>query len=99
MGMAATAAGAMPVPRSTPTASTGAVVYDDGAVRMFTLAAVLWGVVGMTVGVLIASQLTGTAQTIVWFAALVGDYFAAGERGRIYGFILAGEMLGAVTAH
>ena len=32
--------------------------YEDGAVRMFTLAAVLWGVVGMTVGVLIAAQLT-----------------------------------------
>ena len=28
-------------------------------------------------------------------ASLIGDYFAAGERGRIYGFILAGEMLGA----
>ena len=28
-------------------------------------------------------------------ASLVGDYFAAGERGRIYGFILAGELLGA----
>src|SRR5450755_895083 len=58
MGMAATAAGAMPMPRSTPTASTGTVVYDDGAVRMFTLAAVLWGVVGMLVGVVIAAQLT-----------------------------------------
>ncbi|MDE2095390.1 MAG: cbb3-type cytochrome c oxidase subunit I, partial [Burkholderiales bacterium] len=33
-------------------------VYDDGVVRLFTLAAVLWGVVGMTVGVLIAAQLT-----------------------------------------
>src|ERR1035438_1317096 len=32
--------------------------YDAGAVRMFTLAAVLWGIVGMSVGVLIASQLT-----------------------------------------
>src|SRR3954469_22263180 len=31
--------------------------YDDAAVRLFTLAAVLWGVVGMAVGVLIAAQL------------------------------------------
>src|SRR6187401_1724155 len=31
--------------------------YEDGAVRLFTLAAVLWGVVGMAVGVLIAAQL------------------------------------------
>jgi len=32
--------------------------YDDRAVRMFTLAAVVWGVVGMLVGVVIAAQLT-----------------------------------------
>ncbi len=31
--------------------------YDDGPVRQFALAAVLWGVVGMAVGVLIATQL------------------------------------------
>ena len=58
MEMAVPLTGAMPVPRATPAASTGAVVYDDGAVRMFTLAAVLWGVVGMLVGVVIAAQLT-----------------------------------------
>lgn len=28
-------------------------------------------------------------------ASLVGDWFAAAERGRIYGFILAGELVGA----
>jgi len=32
-------------------------VYADGPVRMFALAAVLWGVVGMLVGVFIAAQL------------------------------------------
>ena len=37
--------------------TTQAVVYDDGVVRDFALAAVLWGVVGMLVGVLIAAQL------------------------------------------
>ncbi len=57
MGMAAAATGAMPMPRSTPIAPAKAVVYDDGAVRMFTLAAVLWGIVGMLVGVVIAAQL------------------------------------------
>ena len=31
--------------------------YDDAVVRNFTLAAVLWGIVGMTVGVFIAAQL------------------------------------------
>ena len=28
-------------------------------------------------------------------ASLVGDYFPASERGRIYGYILAGELVGA----
>src|SRR5512145_72304 len=31
--------------------------YTDAVVRNFTLAAVLWGIVGMTVGVFIAAQL------------------------------------------
>ncbi|MGQ3055179.1 MAG: cytochrome-c oxidase, cbb3-type subunit I [Roseateles sp.] len=33
------------------------MTYDDGPVRAFALAAVLWGVVGMAVGVFIAAQL------------------------------------------
>ncbi len=33
-------------------------VYSDGVVRLFALAAVVWGVVGMLVGVIIAAQLT-----------------------------------------
>ncbi|MCV2357854.1 MULTISPECIES: cytochrome-c oxidase, cbb3-type subunit I [Roseateles] len=40
-----------------PVSSTGGV-YEDGVVRAFALAAVLWGVVGMLVGVIIAAQLT-----------------------------------------
>jgi cytochrome c oxidase cbb3-type subunit 1 len=46
------------------TAPPGAAVstlYNDTVVRNFTLAAVLWGVVGMAVGVLIAAQLTWPA--------------------------------------
>src|SRR6185436_15694331 len=38
--------------------ASAAPAYEDGAVRMLSLAAVLWGVVGMAVGVLIAAQLT-----------------------------------------
>ncbi len=34
-----------------------ASVYDDSAVRMFAIAAVVWGVVGMLVGVYIAAEL------------------------------------------
>ncbi len=34
-----------------------AALYNDTAVRQFSLMAVVWGVVGMSVGVLIATQL------------------------------------------
>ena len=37
--------------------ATPGAAYEDGPVRAFALAAVLWGVVGMAVGVLIAAQL------------------------------------------
>ena len=37
--------------------ATGQAVYADTVVRLFALAAVLWGVVGMLVGVIIAAQL------------------------------------------
>jgi MFS family permease len=36
-----------------------------------------------------------TAAAGPFVASLVGDYFPASERGRVYGFILAGELLGA----
>src|SRR5262249_57015691 len=36
-----------------------------------------------------------TAIAGPFIASLVGDYFRASERGRIYGFILAGELVGA----
>src|SRR5687767_10179138 len=43
--------GGLPMAAATP------VVYDDGPVRGFAIAAVLWGVVGMAVGLFIAAQL------------------------------------------
>ena len=36
---------------------------------------------------------TAAAGPVV--ASLVGDWFASGERGRIYGYIIAGELVGA----
>jgi cytochrome c oxidase cbb3-type subunit I len=38
--------------------TAGAVVYSDTTVRLFALAAVVYGIVGMLVGVIIAAQLT-----------------------------------------
>src|SRR6186713_1762955 len=55
MELALPAVTAAPIAKSAPTVSSH---YEDGAVRMFTIAAVVWGVVGMAVGVLIAAQLT-----------------------------------------
>ncbi len=81
-------------------------VLADRVRRTWTLAAaiVLWGASMVwsaavsTFGDLLLSRLalgavTAAAGPLV--ASLVGDYFPAGERGRIYGFILAGELLGA----
>src|SRR5699024_10577842 len=42
---------------SQATAQTRAETFDYGVVRMFTIATVFWGVVGMGVGLLIALQL------------------------------------------
>jgi MFS family permease len=42
---------------------------------------------------LVLGVLTAAAGPIV--ASLVGDYFHSAERGRIYGYVLAGELIGA----
>src|SRR5690606_9334484 len=42
---------------TTGTAGTPAETFNYGVVRQFTIATIFWGVVGMAVGVLIASQL------------------------------------------
>ncbi len=81
-------------------------VLADRVRRTWTLAAVivLWGVamlwsamVGDFGELLIARLFLGavTAAAGPLVASLVGDYFAPSERGRIYGFILAGELFGA----
>jgi MFS family permease len=68
------------------------------------LAIVLWGIAmiwSATVpdfGQLLLARLALGAVTAAagpFVASLVGDYFPSAERGRIYGFILAGELLGA----
>jgi len=81
-------------------------VLADRVRRTFTLgiAIVFWGVAmvwsatASSFGELLLTRLflgsvTAAAGPLV--ASLVGDYFAGSERGRIYGFILSGELLGA----
>lgn len=60
--------------------------------------AMLWSATVSSFGRLMLARLflgvvTAAAGPVV--ASLVGDLFAAEERGRIYGYILTGEMLGA----
>jgi MFS family permease len=68
-----------------------------GAV-VFWGVAMLWGATAHSFGELLLTRLalgfvTGAAGPIV--ASLVGDYFQSRERGRIYSFILTGELIGA----
>ena len=41
-------------------AQTGAMTYNDKVVRQFALMTVVWGIVGMLVGVIIAAHLAST---------------------------------------
>jgi predicted MFS family arabinose efflux permease len=72
--------------------------------RVLSAAIVLWAVAmvwsafaGSFNQLLFARLFLGavTAAAGPMVASLVGDYFPAGERGRIYGFVLAGELLGS----
>jgi MFS family permease len=60
--------------------------------------AMLWSATASSFGELLMARLalgaiTAAAGPVT--ASLTGDWFAASERGRIYGYILAGELLGA----
>jgi MFS family permease len=69
-----------------------------GLMIMLWGVAMLWGAVAPDFGQLLLSRaaLGGvTAAAGPFVASLVGDYFPAAERGRIYGLILAGELVGA----
>ena len=48
---------------------------------------------GLLLTRLVLGVLTAAAGPMV--ASLVGDFFYSGERGRIYGYVLAGELIGA----
>ena len=72
--------------------------------RVLGLAILLWGVAMLWSatassfgGLLLARLALGgvTAAAGPFVASLVGDYFPGSERGRVYGFILAGELVGA----
>jgi predicted MFS family arabinose efflux permease len=69
-----------------------------GAAIALWSVAMFWSAIVTNFHELLLSRLflgivTASAGPLV--ASLVGDYFPAAERGRIYGYILAGELLGA----
>jgi MFS family permease len=69
-----------------------------GAAIVLWGAAMLWAATASTFGELLLARVflgavTAAAGPVV--ASLVGDWFAPSERGRIYGYITAGELIGA----
>ena len=86
------------------TVPMGSLVDKSTRVRLLQGAILLWGaaelasslstsyafLVGARVALGAVTALAGPAV-----ASLTGDFFPPGERGRIYGFIISGELLGA----
>jgi MFS family permease len=82
----------------------GILVDRVNRIALLTVAIVVWGVAMLasasvsTFGALLLLRLFLGAMTAVAgpaVASLVGDFFPSAERARIYGYILAGELLGA----
>jgi MFS family permease len=78
-------------------ADRGPRTWILGAVIVLWGAAMIWSAFVQSFGHLLVTRLalgavTAAAGPLV--ASLVGDYFDASERGRIWGFILGGELVG-----
>lgn len=82
----------------------GVLVDRANRILILSVTVVLWGFVMLasaSVGdftqLLLARLALGamTAASGPGVASLVGDYFPGSERGKIYGYVLAGELLGA----
>jgi MFS family permease len=69
-----------------------------GVVIVLWGGAMIWSATVPTFGQLLLTRVVlggVTAAAGPFVASLVGDYFPSYERGRIYGYILAGELVGA----
>ncbi|MCU1491311.1 MAG: transporter [Acidimicrobiaceae bacterium] len=82
----------------------GILVDRSHRIRLLRVAIVLWGIAELagsfspSYGVLIGTRVglaVVTASAVPAVASLTGDLFPAGERGRIYGLIVSGELVGA----
>lgn len=81
----------------------GSVVDRLNRTRLLSWIIGLWGVAMVVCGaatsyhfLLIGRLILGAvaAATLPCVASLIGDFFPGQERGRIYGYVLSGEMLG-----
>ena len=81
----------------------GWLVDRTRRVRLLTLAILGWAVAmaataaSVSYGFLLLSRVAlgiGVAVSTPAIASLVGDYFPTRDRGRIYGYILSGELIG-----
>ena len=83
---------------------SGVLTDKTRRVRLLSVSILLWGVAEAVSGfstsftMLVLTRLAlgaVTATAVPAVASLTGDFFPAGERGRIYGFIITGEVVGA----
>ncbi|WP_433436199.1 MFS transporter [Nonomuraea sp. CA-141351] len=92
------AAGALAVlPVGVLTDRVRRVRFLTGCIALWSLAMLVGGLADSLSWLLLSRVAVGalTAAAGPTVVSLVGDFFPAAERGRIYGFILSGEMLGA----
>lgn len=82
----------------------GVLVDRAHRIAMVSVTVAIWGIVmflsalSTSFGELLVARLVLGAVTAVSgpaVASLIGDYFPPGERGKIYGYVLAGELIGA----
>lgn len=81
----------------------GSIVDRSCRTRLLAIIVTLWGAAIVVCGVatsyhflLVARLGLGiiAAATLPCTASLIGDYFPGAERGRIYGYVLSGEIIG-----
>jgi MFS family permease len=86
------------------TLPSGALVDARRRTRLLTIAVALWGVATLISGLatgfvfLVVARIgLGIVVAVAGpaIASLVGDFFPKQDRGRIYGYVLAGELIGA----
>ncbi|MBL8862934.1 MAG: cytochrome-c oxidase, cbb3-type subunit I [Planctomycetes bacterium] len=82
---------------NTANQATRQVVYDDAIVRLFVLATIVWGVVGLLLGVVVASQLSFFQMNLEtsWFS--FGRLRPLHTNGAIFAFV--GNMMFAGIYH